>query len=140
MISKENAGICAFLTCLALVAIVSGEWMTRPVAMDLWGSIVAVAVIYIIFAGGPQILIFAAALSSTRQGRLPASWWWNAAYLVFLLQFGAGATLVVGASVSEERLSTVAAAVLVVAGLVAVASALAVSRVAYGHSEAASDA
>ena len=137
MISKQNASISALLACLALVAILSGLWMTRPADMDLWGSIVAVAVIYIIVAGGPQVLIFAAALSPVRRGRVPVSAWWTTAYLVFLLQFGAGAILVAGASASEERLFTVAAAVLVVAALVAVASGLAVSRVACKQSGAA---
>jgi len=137
MISKQNASISAPLACLAVVAILSGLWMTRPADMDLWGSIVAVAVIYIIVAGAPQVLIFAAALSSVRRGRVPASGWWTTAYVVFLLQFGAGATLVAGASASEERLFTVAAALLVVAALVAVASGLAVSRVPYKQSGAA---
>jgi hypothetical protein len=137
MISKQNASISALVACLALVAILSGLWMTRPADMDLWGSIVAVAVIYIIVAGAPQIFIFAAAVSSMRRGRVPASGWWTTAYLVFLLQFGAGATLVAGVTVSEERLFTVAAAVLVVAALVAVASGLVVSRVAYKQSGAA---
>lgn len=137
MISKQNASVSVFLACLALVAILSGMWMTRPADMDLWGSIVAVAVIYTIVAGGPQVFIFAAAASAVRQGRVPASGWCAAAYLVFLLQFGAGAILVAGASASEERLFTVSAAVLVVAALVAVASGLAVSRVAYKQSGAA---
>ena len=137
MISKQNGSISAFLACLALVAILSGLWMTRPADMDLWGSIVPVAVIYFIVAGGPQIFIFAAVVSSMRQGRLPGSTWWTAAYVVFVLQFGAGATLVAGASASEERLFTVAAAVLVVAAMVAVASGLVVSRVAYKQSGAA---
>jgi hypothetical protein len=135
MISKENVTACAFLVCLALAAVLAGEWMTRPADMDLRGSIVAVVVIYIILAGAPQIFIFAAAVSSTRQGRVPGSWWWSAAYLVFVLQFGAGATLVVGASTGEEGLFTVAAWLLVVAALVAVASGLVASRV--GHKESA---
>ena len=135
MISKENASACAFLACLALATVLTGEWMTRPVDVDLRGSIVAVVVIYIILAGVPQILIFAAAVSSTRQGRVPGSWWWSAAYLVFVLQCGAGATLVVGAGMGEEGLFTVAAGVLVVAALVAVASGLVVSRV--GHKQSA---
>nr|NIN70092.1 hypothetical protein [Anaerolineae bacterium]NIO00260.1 hypothetical protein [Anaerolineae bacterium]NIQ83039.1 hypothetical protein [Anaerolineae bacterium] len=94
MISKENVTACAFLACLALATMLTGEWMTRPADMDLRGSVVAVVVIYIILAGAPQILIFAAAVSSTRQGRVPGSWWWSTAYLVFVLQCGAGATLV----------------------------------------------
>jgi len=33
MISKQNASISALLACLALVAILSGLWMTRPADM-----------------------------------------------------------------------------------------------------------
>lgn len=137
MISKENASISVFLACLALLAVVSGLWMTRPVAMDPWGSLSAVVVIYIIVAGGPQILIFAAAVSSARQGRVLAAGWWTVANLVFVLQVGAGATFLAGAIVREERLLAAAAAVLVVAALVAVASTIAVSRVGWKKSGAA---
>lgn len=140
MISKENATISAFLACVALVAIVSGQWMTRPVHMDLWGSVVAVVVIYIIVAGGPQILIFAAALSCARQGRVPASGWWNAAYLALALQVAAGASFIAGSILGEERLFSVAAAMLVVAAMIAVASGLLASRIACHQGRQAGDA
>jgi hypothetical protein len=108
--------------------------------MDLWGSVVAVAVIYAIVVGAPQILMFAAALSCTKQGRTPASEWWTAAYLVFVLQVGAGASFIAGSILGEERLFSVAAAILVVAAMIAVASGLLASRVAYHQGQPAKDA
>jgi hypothetical protein len=140
MTSKGSAIISALLACLALVALASGQWITRPASLDLWGSVLAVGVICAIVAGGPQVLIFVAAVSCTREGRIPASGWWTTAYAVFVLQFGAGAAFVVGAIVGEEILFSTAAAILAIAALVAVASALVVSRVASNRSEQARDA
>jgi hypothetical protein len=140
VISKGNVIISASLACLALLAIASGQWMTRPPNMDLWGSVVAVGVICAIVAGGPQLLVFAAAFSSIRQGRRPPSAWWTVAYLVFMLQFGAGAAFIVGAIAGEAGLFSTAAAILLVAALVAVASALVVSMVAHTQSGQARDA
>ncbi len=137
MINKENASIPVFLACLALVAVVSGLWATRPAAMDLWVSLSGVVVIYSIVAGAPQILIFASAVSSARQGLVLAAGWWAVANLVFALQVGAGAMLLGGALIGEGRLLTAAAAVLLVAALAAVADALGVSRVGWQESDAA---
>lgn len=135
MINTGNAIISTFLACLALVATVCGQWMTRPANMDLGGSVVAVGVISAIVAGGPQLLIFAAAVSCTRQGRRPAPGWWTTAHAVFVLQFGAGAAFITGAIGGEEGLFSTAAALLVVAALVAVASGLVASRVAHNQGE-----
>lgn len=137
MTSKANAVISVILACLALVTIASGQWMTRPANLDLWGSVAAVAAVCAIVAGGPQVLIFAAAMSCTRQGRMPASGWWTTAYGVFVLQFGAGAAFVAGALGGEEAMFSAAAAILVVAALIAVAIGLVASRVAHNESEQA---
>jgi hypothetical protein len=105
--------------------------MTRPRHLDLPASILAAVVIYVIVAGAPQMLIFGAAASCSRQGYVPPAGWWTVAYVVFLMQFVAGATFIIGAIAGQEALSFLAAAVLTVAALVALASGLAASRVAY---------
>lgn len=140
MISRENATVSASLACLALIAMLLGQWMTRPAHMGLLGSMVAVIVICVIVAGSPQVLIFGAALSCAKQGRMPASGWWTAVYLVFVMQFGAGVTFIAGSILGEDRLLPVAAAVLVAAALVAVASGLVASRLAHPQTEQARDA
>jgi hypothetical protein len=137
MICKENANVSVLLACLALLAVVSGLWATRPVAMDLWVSLSGVVVIYSIVAGAPQILILAAAVSSARQGLVLAAKWWAVANLVSVLQVGAGAMFLAGALISERRLVAAAAAVLVVAASAAVAGALGASRVGWQKSDAA---
>ena len=135
MTSKANAIVSILLACLALVAIASGLWMTRPANMDLSDSVVAVGVISAIVAGGPQLLIFAAAVSCARQGNRPGSRWWTTACAVFVLQFVAGAAFIAGAISGEEGFFSSAAAILVVAVLVAVASGLVASKVAHSQSE-----
>lgn len=140
MISRENALISTTLACLALTAIFVGQWMTRPMQMGPLGSVVALIVIYAIVAGVPQMLIFAAAVSCSKEGHTPPATWWAITYLVFAMQFGAGASLIAGALVGDERLLSLAAVVLMIAALVAVASGLAASRVVCGESEAAGKA
>jgi len=131
MISRENATISICLACLALITILAGQWVTRPADMDLLGSVVAAVVIYIIVAGAPQVLLFAAAVCCTKRGYIPPSGWWAVAYLVFGMQVAAGATFIAGGILRDERWIPLAAAVLILAALLAVASGLAASRVAY---------
>jgi len=131
MSNEENATASTLLASLALIAILAGEWMTRPRHLDLPASILAAVVIYVIVAGAPQMLIFGAAASCSRQGYVPPAGWWTVAYVVFLMQFVAGATFIIGAIAGQEALSFLAAAVLTVAALVALASGLAASTVAY---------
>lgn len=140
MISKENATISIILVCLALIAMLVGQWMTRPADMGPLGSIVAAMVIYAIMAGAPQAVIFVAALSCTKQGHTPPSGWWTTAHLIFVMQFAAGAALIAGAILREDRLLSAAAMVLVVAALTAVVSGLAASKVACRQSRAAKEA
>jgi hypothetical protein len=132
MISKEHFSNSAVLLAgIALVALMSGLWMTRPVNMDHRESIVAAAVIYVIVAGAPQLLVFAAAISSARRGWSPSSAWWIVADAVPLLQLGAGATFAGAAIANEERLLAVGVAALVAAAFVAVASSIFICRVGY---------
>jgi hypothetical protein len=132
MISKEHFSNSALpLAGIALVAVFSGLWMTRPVNMDHQESIVAAAVIYVIVAGAPQFLVFAAAVSSARRGWSPSSAWRIVADVVPLLQLGAGATFAAAAILDEERLLGLGVAALVAAAFVAVASSILISRVGY---------
>jgi hypothetical protein len=132
MIGKEDPSSSAIvLACAALAAVLSGLWMTRPANMDRCESIVATAVIYVIVAGAPLALVFAAVISSTRQGCRPSAEWWILADLVPILQLGAGATFVAGAIFDEERLVVVAVAALVAAAFLAVASGVLISRISY---------
>jgi hypothetical protein len=132
MISKEHFSNSALpLAGIALVAVFSGLWMTRPVNMDHQESIVAAAVIYVIVAGAPQFLVFAAAVSSARRGWSPSSAWRIVADVVPLLQLGAGATFAAAAILDEERLLALGVAALVAAAFVAVASSILISRVGY---------
>jgi hypothetical protein len=140
MISRENATISTILVCLALIAMLVGQLMTRPADMGVLGSLVAAIVIYAIMAGAPQAVIFVAAVSCSRQGQRPPSGWWTTAHLIFVMQFGAGAALIAGAILREDRLLSAAAMVLVVAALTAVVSGLAASKVAYRQSETAKEA
>jgi uncharacterized membrane protein YhaH (DUF805 family) len=132
MISKEKPSSSAIvLACAALLAVLAGLWVTRPANMDQRESIVATVVIYVIAAGAPLVLVFAAAITSARQGCRPSSGWWILADLVPILQLGAGATFVAGAIVHEERLAVPAVGALVAAAFLAVASGILVSRVSY---------
>jgi ABC-type multidrug transport system permease subunit len=134
------ATVSTILVCLAVIAMLTGQWMTRPADMGPLGSLVAAIVIYTIMAGAPQAVIFAAAISCARQGHTPPSRWWTTAHLSFVMQFGAGTALIAGAILGEERLLSVAAMVLVVAALTAIGNGLAASKLLCRQSEAAREA
>ena len=130
MIGRENGAISAFLVCLALIALLTGEWMTRPAHLGVWGFIVAATAIYLLVAGAPQVLLFWAALSCARRGCIPSAAWWKTAFAILVMHFVAGASLVMGAITGEEGLFSLAAVTLVLAVLLAVAAALAAPRLA----------
>jgi hypothetical protein len=130
MTGRENGTVSGFLVCLALIALLAGEWMTRPAQLGVGGFIVAATVIYVLVAGAPQILLFWAALFCTRPGIVPSSGWWKTAFAILAMHFVAGASLVTAAITGEEGLLSFAALLLVLAGLLAVATALAVPRLA----------
>ncbi len=140
MISRENAVVCAVLACLALTTVLAGQWMTRPTSMDLLGTMIAAVVIYIIVAGAPQIFVFASAMSCIRGGKALSSRWWSLAYLVFAMQFGAGAIFLAGAILGEDSVMSLAATVLVIAALIGIGAGLTASRVASGQSNAVGQA
>jgi hypothetical protein len=130
MMGRGNGAISALLVCLALIALFTGEWMTRPAHLGVGGFIVAATVIYLLVAGAPQGLLFWAALSCARQGCIPTARWWKTAFAILVMHFVAGASLIAAAITGEDGLLSLAAAILVLAALLAVASAFAAPRLA----------